>query len=315
MSDVVERPPSVRRYIFFNEHRPSRAWMPTLEIINDRFCQYLRSALLHLLPSPVEVTPPIAIQLVKHGEMAERFEVPSYLTIAELSPLRGAILIVIDAQLVNWIVESRFGGNGRFPVTTANREFTPFEQKCMRRVADTTLEQFTRAWKPIAIFSPHILRHEINAHFAGIATADELIILNTSDVKVGPGGGRLTICIPYAMLEPLHDHLVTGTVKRAVDHDLRWREALTTGVGQTALTLNVELAKIEITVADLLELRPGMVFEIERPESVTVEAGGLPLFRARWGRVGRRIGVRIEERLLPCAPAVIPGHIVGEKRP
>jgi flagellar motor switch protein FliM len=297
MSDAAARPASVRRYVFFNEHRPSRAWMPTLEIINDRFCQYLRTALLHHLPSRVEVTPPVAIQLLNHGGLIERLEVPSYLTLANLKPLRGSILIVIDAQLVNWIVESRFGGSGRFHVTTVNHEFTPFEQKSMRCVVDSTLEQFALAWKPIASLVPQILRHELNPHFAGIATAGELIIVNTFDVKIGEGGGKLTICTPYSMLEPLHDQLVTGPVKRVVEHDLRWREALTIGVADAPLVLHVELAEIEMTVDELLRLQPGAVYEIERPERVTVEANGFPLFRGRWGRVGRRIGVRVEQRL------------------
>jgi flagellar motor switch protein FliM len=301
MSDQPGRAASVRRYVFYNEHRPSRAWMPTLEMINDRFSQYLRTALLQHLRPGVEVTPPIAIQLIKHGELMERLAVPSHLTLVNLKPLRGTILVAVDTQLVSWIVESRFGGDGRFPLTISDREFSPFEQKATRRVVQTMLEQFALAWQPIGIFEPEIARHEINPQFAGIATAGEFVIVSVFDVRVGQGGGKLTICIPYVMLEPVHDQLVTGIVKTAADPDQHWHESLTTGVGQATMTLNVELAKLEVTVRDLLGLRPGSIFEIDRPESVTVEADGLPLFRARWGKHGRRIGVRIEDRLLSTA--------------
>lgn len=311
MSNAAEQAKSVRRYVFFDEHRPSRAWMPTLEMINDRFCQYLRNALLHHLPAGVEITPPIAIQLIRHGELMERFATPSHLTLVNLKPLRGVILVAIDAQLVSWIVESRFGGNGRFAMPTANREFTAFEQKSMRPIEDATLEQLALAWKPIAALIPQILRHEIDPHFAAIATAGELIIVNAIDVKVGQGGGQLTICIPYAMLEPLHGQLVAGTVQRAVDHDLRWRESLAIGIGEATMTLSVELAELSMTVGELLELRPGAVFEIERPDSVTVEANGLPLFRGRWGKLGRRVGVKIEERLFAPADVLIPATSQG----
>src|SRR5690348_16801512 len=147
MSERSDRPASVRRYVFYNEHRPSRAWMPTLEMINDRFCQYLRSALLQHLRPVVEVAPPIAIQLIKHDELMGRLGVPSYFSLANFKPLRGTILVVVDAQLVSWIVESRFGGDGRFPITRNDREFSPFEQKSTRRVVGTTLEQFALAWQ------------------------------------------------------------------------------------------------------------------------------------------------------------------------
>ena len=49
--------------------------------------------------------------------------------------------------------------------------------------------------------------------------------------------------------------------------------------------------------------RPGNVFEMDRPETLIVEAGGVPLFRGRWGRHGRKIGVLIEERLASPADA------------
>jgi len=63
------------------------------------------------------------------------------------------------------------------------------------------------------------------------------------------------------------------------------------------MALRVELTKLQITVGDLLALHPGSILDIDRPEDVTVEANGLPLFRGRWGKHGRKIGVRIEERL------------------
>jgi len=313
MSKRSARGASVRRYVFYNEHRPSRAWMPTLELINDRFSQYLRAALLQHLRPGVEVTPPIAIQLIKHAALIERLTMPSHLTLVNFKPLRGTILVVVDAQLVSWIVESRFGGDGRFPRTISNREFSPFEQKSMRRVVETVIEQLALAWKPIGIFAPELVRYEINPQFAGIAASGETIIVTAFDVTVGQGGGKLTICVPYAMLEPLHDRLIKGIVKEAVDHDLRWQKSLTSGVGQATMMLNVELAKIEITVRDLLALQTGAVFEIERPESVTVEANGSPLFRGRWGRSGRRIGVRIEERLISAAEVLGPELAEGRR--
>jgi len=286
--------------------------MPTLEMINERFCQYLRTALLRHLPGGIEITAPVAIQLIRHGELMERFATPSHLTLVNLKPLRGVILVVVDAPLVNWIVESRFGGNGRFAMPPPKREFTAFEQKSMRPIEDTTLEQLALAWRPIAALVPEIRRHEVDPHFAAIATAGELIIVNAFDVKIGSGGGKLSVCIPYAMLEPLHDQLVAGTVQRAVDHDLRWRESLEIGIGEAAMTLSVELAELEMTVGELLELRPGAVFEIERPDNVTVEGHGFPLFRGRWGKLGRRIGVKIDECLVSPTDLLV-GSLTAEK--
>lgn len=287
---------SVRRYNLFVSDWLTRARMPTLEIINDRFSRYLRAALFQHLRKTIELTAG-AIELVKHAQLLERLEEPSYIALVNLKPLRGTMLLVADVELVTSIVESRFGGNGRFPVSLRKREFTTVEQKVMRRIIDTALEQFALAWQPIEHFEPDIVRQEFNPQFASVATASEIVIVSTFLVKVDNGHGRLMICIPYTTLEPLRDQLMSGVVADSVDQDNRWYELLKNGVEQATMPLRVELAEIEMTIGDLLALRPGDVFEIDRPESVTVEANGLPLFRGHWGKHGRRLAVRIDERL------------------
>ena len=287
----------MRRYVFYNEHRPSRAWMPALELINERFSEHLRTALLQHLRPGIEVTPPHVIQLTKHAELVQRLPVPGYFTLVHFKPLRGTVVVGADAQLVSWIVESRFGGDGRFSITVSNREFSRFEQKVTRRVVQTVIEQFALAWQPIASLEPQILRHEMNPQFASIANSGDDIIVSSFDFRVGQGGGKLLICIPYIMLEPLHDHLIGGVANETIDRDPKWHDALTIGIGRATIALSVELAKIDVTVGDLLSLRAGSVFDMSRPERVTVEANGTPLYRGCWGKYGQKIGVRIEERL------------------
>jgi flagellar motor switch protein FliM len=313
MSDQPSPARSVRRYVFYNEQRPSRAWMPTLEAINDRFSQHLRTALLQTLQPDIEVTPPVAIQLIKHSELTAKIATPCHLTLAGLKPLRGAILVVVDAALISWIVESRFGGDGRFPIPTGNREISSFEQKSARRLVQTIVDQFALAWQPITNMEPRILRHESNPQIVSIARPAEQVIVSAFEVQIGQGGGKLTICIPYLMLEPLHDQLVGELEEDVVDLDPRWQEALALGVGRATMTLRVELTKLQVKLGDLLDLRPGTVFDIDMPQIVSIDANEVPLFRGRWGKHGRKIAVRVEERLPEVAGLVTAGAALGEE--
>ena len=198
---------SVRRYNLFVSDWLTRARMPTLEIINDRFSRYLRAALFQHMRKTIELTAG-AIELVKHAQLLERLEEPSYIALVNLKPLRGTMLVVADVELVTSIVESRFGGNGRFPVSLRKREFTTVEQKVMRRIIDTALEQFALAWQPIEQFEPDIVRQEFNPQFASVATASEIVIVSTFLVKVDNGHGRLMVCIPYPTLDLLRPQLM-----------------------------------------------------------------------------------------------------------
>lgn len=302
MSDASRAAPAIRPFLFFDERQPKRTWMPALEGINERFAQYCRATLLQHLQPPVEVTAQFAIEVIRHGELLDRLPVPSHLTLLTLKPLDGTVLIAIEPGLVGVIVESRFGGSGRMPVVAVpDRAFAPIEQHAMSRVVARLLEQWAAAWKPIAAVTPQIVRHEVKPALAAFANSTEFVIVNSFEITVARGSGKLTIAIPYQLLQPLHERLVTLNAERTVSRDARWSQELQISIGGAATELSVEFATIEVTVRDFLSLQPGSVFEIARPDTVTVRSGGLPLFRGRWGRRGRKIAVRIEQQLPPAA--------------
>lgn len=318
MSDTTPAPMEVRPYDLLSEQAPAATQLPiigpSIDRINHRFARNLRASLLQHLRRGVDVFP-TPLEIVKHKELMESLATPTYLTLVNMKPLRGTILVLFDAQLVVTTVESRFGGSGRFPVALNNREFTPFELKSMRRVIEMTLEQYAIAWQPVGTFEHDIVRQETNPQFAGFATTEDLILVSAFDVRIDYGKGRLMTCIPFTSIEAIHEELTSGIVEGSIEYDARWSDGLNTGLQNASITLNVELGNIEITVADLVALAPGTVFEMGRPETLTVESGGIPLFRGRWGRVGRKVGIKIEERLLqhidPSSVARIEGVKTG----
>lgn len=316
MSDTAMRPMEVRPYHLFSDHGPARNRMsmlePTLERINDRFGRFLRAALLQHLRRGVEIAPS-PIELIRHRDLLEQLPSPTHMTFINMKPLRGTVLVIFDTPLVVAIVESRFGGNGKFPLITDNHEFTPFELKSMRRVVEATLEQFALAWEPFGAFEPEIARHETNPQFGGFATSEELIIVSRFEFRVDQGRGRMTTCIPYSALEPVQEQLSSVLVEETVVQDVRWSEALRRHVAQAAITLNVELGTIDISLRELAGLQPGTIYEMDRPETLTVASGGVPLFRGRWGRHGRRIGIRIDDCLTPVVLEGTPGGRLGHR--
>lgn len=294
--------PHVRPFDLSMQDQAAPSRLPTLDVVNDRFSRSLRVALFHHLRKAVQIDSG-TVTLLKHIEFIERLATPSYMVLVGLRPLRGTMMIAIDAPLVVSVVESRFGGNGRFPVTKTQRDFTTVEQKVMSRMVAIVLEQFVGAWQRIAEFQPEILRQEFNPQFASITAAGEQVIVTTFQVKVDNGEGTLTLAIPAAMLSPIQERLTSAVAADNAEPDSHWFEQLKTGIEQVVMPLRVELAEVEMSVHDLLELSPGDVFEIERPQSVVIEAEGIPLFRGRWGRFGAKSAVRIDG---PVAPDELP---------
>jgi flagellar motor switch protein FliM len=98
---MQQHPVNLRPFVFFDEHRPTRAWMPTIAVINERFAQNLRGALLQHLQPEVEIVPDLAIEVVKHSDMIDRLALPTHMTVVNLLPLRGAMLVAAEAKLVS----------------------------------------------------------------------------------------------------------------------------------------------------------------------------------------------------------------------
>lgn len=299
MDNPVDEAPPLKPYDLvtgFNLiHSRMPALGPTLERINSRFARLFRASLLQYLRRGITVTSP-RLEMVTHREVMDRLAEPSLFTLINMKPMRGMLLIVIDAALANAIVESRFGGDSRFTML-AKREFTGLEIKLMERVLALVLEQFAVAWEPFALFEPSIIRHETTKQFSSFGAPDDLIFINAFDITIDRVGGRLMCCIPDASLEPLHEQLMTNVAEEGFNYDMNWYETLKGNVERAEITLSAQLGTIEVRISDLMGLRPGDVFEMDRPESVVVEASGVPLFRGKWGKHGRKIAVMIEENL------------------
>jgi len=111
MSDTQAPPAAIRNFALLSGQSPGRSRLPTLEPtlgrINDRFSRFLRGALLQHLRRGVEVVA-APIELVKHRDVLERLETPTHITLVNMKPLHGTIVLLLDLQLVVAIVESRF---------------------------------------------------------------------------------------------------------------------------------------------------------------------------------------------------------------
>ena len=67
-----------------------------------------------------------------------------------------------------------FGGGGRFRTRVEGREFTPTEQRIIRRVLQIVFDDYQAAWKSVHPLSFDFVRSETDPQFASIATPGEL---------------------------------------------------------------------------------------------------------------------------------------------
>ncbi len=185
--------------------------------------------------------------------------------------------MIFDPNLVFCVIDSLFGGSGKFHLRIEGRDFSPTEQRIIQRMLEVTLEQYTKAWGALCRFNFQYQRSEMHTQFANIASPSEIVVATTFNLEIGDSGGEIHICFPYAMLEPIRDVLYSSLQGDGQEPDRRWVRQLTQQVQSAEIELTAELAKTTLTVGDLLKLRVGDFVELPLKEIVQANVDGVPV--------------------------------------
>ncbi len=294
----TEAPPSpdeVRSYDLANQMRIVRGRMPTLEMINERFARLHRINLYNLLRRSPEVAVG-PVQIKKFSEFVHTLHVPTSLNLIKINPLRGTALVVLDPKLVFAVVDNFFGGTGRH-AKIEGREFTATEQRIIHLVLRGVFADMREAWSHVASIELEYLQSEINPHFANIVSPSEIVVVSSFHIELDGTGGNLHIALPYAMIEPLREVLDAGVASDRMEKDERWMQSLREEMEDAELEISTLLGRSSLSLAELVNLKPGDVVPCDFNGKVTLIAEDVPVFRGSFGVSHGHQAVKIEERI------------------
>ena len=283
-------------YGLSNQEIIVRGRMPTMEIVNERFARNLRVGLYKLIRRAPDISvQPVQVQ--KYSLFLREVSVPTNFNIVSVKPLRGNAVIVCDSTLIYSIIETLFGGSSKYQVRIEGREFSGTEQRIIRRVVHVITEEYIKAWKGIYPLSMEYQRSEMQSQFANIAAPSEMVVSTTLGLEIGGGIGFLRICIPYSTLEPIRDVLYATIQGDALEVDQRWVNMLAKEIQSADVTLVAELANAQLSVQQLMVLRPGDFIELERPNHVRASVKGVPVLECQFGTHNGKYALRVERSL------------------
>ena len=301
--DVVERmaEAAVRDYNLSTEQRWVRRPMPTLDIVNQRFERHLRQSLFQLLRRSADVSAQ-PVSVLRFGEFLNKLGGPASLNVAALNPLRGNVLISFEAALVGATVDVMYGGSGSLQASMEGRDFSPTEQRVIQRLVQAVCSAYGEAWREIYPLELVHQRSEIHPQFAAIASAAEMSVVTTMQVVLGGFEGALHICTPYGVLEPLRDVLYGPQQAHALAEDRRWVSQLSREIQQVEVSLVAELAQPELTVGQVLAMKPGDFIQLDRLPLIAATVEGTPVFACSYGTHEGRYALCVEHSLHSTQP-------------
>ncbi len=300
----------IRAYDIGRQERIVRGRMPTLEIINERFARNFRIGLFNLIRRTAEISVG-PVSMIKYSEFVRNLVVPTNLNLVHMPPLRGTALFVFDPNLVFLVVDTLFGGDGRFHMRVEGRDFTLAEQRIIHKILEVVFEEYQKAWAPIYPVTFQYLRSEMNTQFANIATPTEIVVVNTFNIELGSGGGDFHVCTPYSMIEPIRDQLTSTMQADRAEADERWVSQMSQQVQDAQVELVANLGHTAITLREIMGLQAGDVLSLDLPEAVLAQVEGVPLFECKYGKMDGQYALKIN-RVLQGYERVI--SAAGSKR-
>lgn len=292
----------IRSYDLSSPDRVVRHRMQTLELINERFARRLRGAMLSFMRRNADITVG-NLRIMKYSDFERNLPVPSNLNMVALKPLRGASLFTFDPNLVFLVIDSMFGGHGRYSTRVEGRDFTTTEQRIIGRLLEITLESYCSAWENVYPIETEYIRSEMHTKFASISSSNEIVVVTSFQIELGAAGGNLNICLPYSMIEPLRD-LLTRPLQEggANEIDQRWTHQLSREVRAAQVELAVDFAHINMTVGELMRLQVNDILPVSVPETVTAHVGGVPVLEGNYGTYNGKMALRVQKMLTLSQP-------------
>ena len=286
----------LRDYDLASQERIVRGRMPTMEVINERFARNIRIGLFNLIRKSPEVAIG-GIKVQKFSAFLREIVVPTNFNIISVKPLRGSGLIVCDPSLVFAVIDSLFGGMGKFHTRIEGRDFSPTELRVIQRLVEVIVQEYKKAWVGIYPVELEYQRSEMQPQFANIATPSEIVVATNFTLEVGETSGSIHFCVPYSTLEPIRDVLYSTIQGDSVEPDRRWVNLLKQQIQAAEVDLVAELAHAPATVEQLLSFKPGDFIELDLDPMIQAKIDGVPVFDCHYGTSNNHYSVKVHKLL------------------
>lgn len=269
------------------------AHLAHLERMNERIARRLRDVIEPIAQTRSKVDP-IPLETRRFDEWQRNQ--PDYMSLSlfRVRPVKGMMMIAIEPGFITNMVDAFYGGTGN-GLTTKGGEFTPSEQRLQRRLADAIVEVLTKSWAETFPLQFDFSTHETNAAFANMVRADEPVVVQSFTIKPGMSRStRIEILYPLSLMQPIEDEIAARVQAGAGGEDHEWKGKLFSALDNVALPVRSVLARPEMTVAQLLALKPGDVIPVNLSQTVPLLVGNRRFAEGTIGEQDGRAAMMIE---------------------
>jgi len=285
-------------YDFKHPNLISKDQMRLLEKIHEGLVRNFSVFLSVQLRTIVEVNL-LAIDQINYSEFVMSISTPGAIYVGAIDDPYSQFVLEISPQLIIFIVEKLFGGQGDFVSTS--RTISVIERRVMKRVVDHTVKEIAKQWSSLKEFQAKIQRFESNPEFVQIVPANEPVVVVSMEIEVKGNTTMMNLCYPYTWISKiisstdLTDKVLFDTPETK-DADLK---QVRDNMNRTRVAFQARLGSARIPFRDIRALEVGDIIKLntEITDHIYAYAQNKKLYLASIGKVGKRYGVKIHKIL------------------
>jgi flagellar motor switch protein FliM len=303
-----DQPPSlsadgriVKTYDFRRPAKFSNEQLRTLQAIHENVGRVAAARLSSFLRGAVVVQLAGTDQLVFDDYLGQ-LALPTQLVVMTSTGLAGPFMVDVDLGFAFAAVDRLLGGPGRIPQDRG--EPTPIEGQLITRVVGHLPHALNEGWAHLQALDVSITETALSPILLRLAAPTEVVAVLTYEVRFAGQTAPMTICYPYATLEPLLPRLAATmwyAQRRQAQGNASVREILEAEVKSVEIPVTASFRAVDLPVETLAELQPGDVIRFDErfDEPVLINIADRAQAWALPGRAGDRIALRLVTPLAP----------------
>jgi flagellar motor switch protein FliM len=219
--------------------------------------------------------------------------------VVSCEPLGGRIVVELSPSILHPIIDRQLGG-GRAEAFSLDRPFTEIERALVDSILERILRALRETWESVKEIGFRVLASESNPFLLEVVPPDERIVLLGFEVRMDGHAGRMHLCIPLPVIEPIRSELSRspGSSAGRSRGDGECRQRILESIADAPIELTAVLAETRLSLYDLLTLRPGDILSTgaRRSSPVAISIEGRERFRGESGVGEAGRVVRVERR-------------------
>lgn len=288
---------AVKAYDFRRPDKFSKEQWATLQSMHDQFARLLSAALSSRLRTLVQVHL-TSLEQGLYEEWQGQLPHPTICYVLSMQPLSGNMVVEVGMEVAGEVIDRLLGGTGtRLP---ESHEIGEIEIGLLRAFSRSITHALSEIWSQIQPLELQVQDIGLDASLVQVAGPSDVAVAVVFNVTVGAHTGRMSICIPYTVLEPIVSKLsaqvwiASGKYSPVTDEERRTMAAL---IHRSQLELVVRLGGVDVPASVLMELQEGDTFVIDRRpgKALDVLVGDRVRFTALPGTSGPNLAIQIAE--------------------